>query len=1040
MSKLVLAALSCLIASNISAQATFHARSGATGGDGTCALPFGSVAEALDAARGIAAPARIRLAGTFLETGLVVDVSDLALEGGFDPAGFVAGCDDASLEASRSTEMFPTTLDGDLDGDRLGDGRIVDVVPGVSDVSFDGITFLRGRAGGAAGPLPPRDGSGGAIRILNAQRVSFTNCRFRENRTTQHQAGGGAIFIGGMPNGTVAGVVSASVSGCVFEQNGAGNGTTSSGSGGAIAAWDFNTARGLPASTFLDATGNTFTSNIARGSGPLDAATWCAGWDGTLAPVPNLDCAPRDGIADRCASRALGGAVSLSDAGGSWDGNVFDSNIAAGPAVGGADGSGQGGGLASYSALLAIPGPQPVITNNVFRENAAIAGAGSSAACGAVSGWGGAAYLANFGSRLSGNVFEANVADATRNANSSQRLGDGGAVAIIGQGTVLVDGNVFRDNRALGGGGESQSGSGGGLLFLDGFNGGTPLVTNNVFESNLAEGPGSYTGYGGGMFLSTNSDPLVARNRFDANEARAPSGAYGGIGGAVWSQIAGGLFADNVISGNIGTNLATTGELRVAGLSFLTRAAGNPALSPRVQNNLLTGNDGAAIAAAGFPIDIDGDGVISVPAEMFYCSPDLRQNTIVGNTGPALFTNTSDDVLLEGNVLWGNDTAATGAGEWFDGYLGFPSENIVVRHSLLAGWPAAFDAGVTDPANMNLLGVDPGFVDAAAGDFHLRQRPDQPTGDVSPLVDAGSAPADVMDYGGGLFDQRLDGVLRAYDGDGIAGPDTIASGTTRNVTQAPDGGLADIGFHYPPAPPEDRDGDGLPDALEAVLGLDPLDADSDDDGLRDGDELLTDTDGDGLIDALDCDSDGDGLVDGLESGVVVPLPDTDITAPCADTGTLAFVADGDASTRTSPILADTDGDGCDDGAEDANRNGVVDPGESDPLDPAGCAPPVLLRINESITSLRGGAAAGCGPRTTPPLAEQLDAGGTCVAGAGCASSSVDATRDLPWTGSPLVLAGAGLPGRFMLTFYEIDGCPGLLELRRDGDDLVLTTR
>jgi len=124
----------------------------------------------------------------------------------------------------------------------------------------------------------------------------------------------------------------------------------------------------------------------------------------------------------------------------------------------------------------------------------------------------------------------------------------------------------------------------------------------------------------------------------------------------------------------------------------------------------------------------------------------------------------------------------------------------------------------------------------------------------------------------------------------------------------------------------DTDGDGLDDDTEVTIGTDPNDADTDDDGVKDGDEPLydQDTDGDGLINALDPDSDDDGLFDGTEMGLGCSDPATDLSA-----GTCT--PDGDAgATTTDPLDPDSDGGGVSDGSEDANLNGVVDSGETDP--------------------------------------------------------------------------------------------------------------
>ncbi|MDI3283426.1 MopE-related protein [Polyangium sp. 15x6] len=126
--------------------------------------------------------------------------------------------------------------------------------------------------------------------------------------------------------------------------------------------------------------------------------------------------------------------------------------------------------------------------------------------------------------------------------------------------------------------------------------------------------------------------------------------------------------------------------------------------------------------------------------------------------------------------------------------------------------------------------------------------------------------------------------------------------------------------------PLDSDGDGLLDKLETMLGTDPFDWDSDDDGVSDAEEpdLGEDTDGDGFINALDPDSDNDGLPDGLEMGKGCTDPDTDPSAGHC-------IPDGDnGATKTDPLDWDTDDGGASDGAEDKDKDGVIDPGETDP--------------------------------------------------------------------------------------------------------------
>ncbi len=103
---------------------------------------------------------------------------------------------------------------------------------------------------------------------------------------------------------------------------------------------------------------------------------------------------------------------------------------------------------------------------------------------------------------------------------------------------------------------------------------------------------------------------------------------------------------------------------------------------------------------------------------------------------------------------------------------------------------------------------------------------------------------------------------------------------------------------------DDSDGDGLVNNDEIQIGTDMFKADTDDDGLSDGEEAITYS-----TNPLVPDTDQDGLLDGEEVKVYMtnPLnPDTDADA----------LNDGDEIAKnTNPLVADTDQDGLGDGAE-----------------------------------------------------------------------------------------------------------------------------
>ena len=218
--------------------------------------------------------------------------------------------------------------------------------------------------------------------------------------------------------------------------------------------------------------------------------------------------------------------------------------------------------------------------------------------------------------------------------------------------------------------------------------------------------------------------------------------------------------------------------------------------------------------------------------------------------------------------------------------------------------------------------------------------------------------------------QETDATLADTDGDEICdGPNDVVgvcnAGEDRNRN-----GRVDAGETDPRTPDVDSDGDGLSNPIEVSLGTDPNRADTDNDGIDDGDEVLeyetdplsADTDCDGIKDSeeealgtdpLLVDSDFDGLTDGQESGRQQQVAAT----ACAG----IFAPDADPSTTTNPTLADSDGDGVIDGAEDGNQNGRVDAGELDPLnssDASGgatqqaCASPIEpIRHMQAITDI-----------------------------------------------------------------------------------------
>ncbi|MFC7045245.1 helix-turn-helix transcriptional regulator [Halobacteriaceae archaeon GCM10025711] len=143
------------------------------------------------------------------------------------------------------------------------------------------------------------------------------------------------------------------------------------------------------------------------------------------------------------------------------------------------------------------------------------------------------------------------------------------------------------------------------------------------------------------------------------------------------------------------------------------------------------------------------------------------------------------------------------------------------------------------------------------------------------------------------------------DSDKLPNEQELAVGTVLTDTDSDDDGLLDGAevTEYDTDPlATDTDADGVRDAVEIQQGMDPLAADTDGDGASDSEELDTATD------PTDPDTDGDGVEDGMELSEETDPANADTDGDGIDDGT-------ELESGLSPIDADSDGDLLDDGVE-----------------------------------------------------------------------------------------------------------------------------
>ena len=253
------------------------------------------------------------------------------------------------------------------------------------------------------------------------------------------------------------------------------------------------------------------------------------------------------------------------------------------------------------------------------------------------------------------------------------------------------------------------------------------------------------------------------------------------------------------------------------------------------------------------------------------------------------------------------------------------------------GVPDELDAENNNPSNDSDGDGYPNDLEKAAGTDPLDP-------DSIPVDTDGDGQVDVLDPdddNDGLpdivEDVNQNGVQDSGETDPL-NPDTDGDGLEDGVEDANQNGRQDIALvggvlEYLETDPlkADTDDDGLDDGVEDANQngtqdsgeTDPLNPDTDGDTLKDGDELMTDTDGDGLINPLDNDDDGDTLLTQHED----PDSDGDLTNDDTDgNGTPNYLDhddDGD-SKLTATEHPDINGDGDPADARDTDGDGTPD--------------------------------------------------------------------------------------------------------------------
>jgi serine protease len=309
--------------------------------------------------------------------------------------------------------------------------------------------------------------------------------------------------------------------------------------------------------------------------------------------------------------------------------------------------------------------------------------------------------------------------------------------------------------------------NGGQFGFTDGAidtSGGPALIEDNTITANRFCSEGAVT--------ARFSAATIRNNVISGN---SQVGCSGGVGGAGVSIVGAGTvqLLNNVITGNThndgagGVELFSAGSPTISGNVIRDNVGwigGGMALAnfsdATITNNVIARNRGAR-----------GGGIhVSVPFGAR--GPLVVNNTIAANqanTGLAVYvTGFFSQTAFVNDILVGEGTAST---VQCDGTFD-PSPPVLRFNDVYnSGTGSEYGGVCTDQTGVNgNISADPSFVDAAAGDFHIRR---------GPAVDAGTnvgAPAD-----------DIDGDLRPIDGngDGVAVVDMGADEALQSADPVP---------------------------------------------------------------------------------------------------------------------------------------------------------------------------------------------------------------------------------------------------------------